>query len=66
MRSTAERAPLRGIEEDREYTLLAMSIGSSFLLSCFPEELEAGNAAPPENEEVHCLSVVFSKTEGTA
>lgn len=66
MRSTAERAPLRGIEEDREYTLLAMSIGSSFLLSCFPEDLEAGNAAPPENEEVHCLSVVFSKEEKTA
>ncbi len=65
MRSAAERAPVHGIEEGREYALLTVSFGRSFLLSCFPEELEAGNAAPPENEEVHCISVVFSKTGGS-
>jgi transcriptional regulator with XRE-family HTH domain len=63
MRSTAERAPVRGIEAGREYALLTVSIDSGFLLSCFPEDLEAGNA-PPETDEVHCLSLVFSDQAG--
>ena len=43
-----------------------MSYSREFLLSFNLEDLEPGGSGPPDNDETHCFSVVFSKEESAA
>ena len=66
IRTAEEREAVYGLEDGREYILLAVSYSREFLRSFALEDLEPGGSGPPDNDETHCFSVVFSKSEGMA
>ena len=66
IRTAEEREAVYGLEDGREYVLLAVSYSREFLLSFNLEDLEPGGSGPPDNDETHCFSVVFSKEESAA
>ena len=66
IRTAEEREAVYGLEDGREYILLAVSYSREFLLSFNLEDLEPGGSGPPDNDETHCFSVVFSKEESAA
>ncbi len=66
IRTAEEREPVYGLEDGREYVLLAVSYSREFLLSFNLDDLEPGGSGPPDNDETHCFSVVFSKEESAA
>ncbi len=66
IRTAEEREAVYGLEDGQEYVLLAVSYSREFLLSFNLEDLEPGGSGPPDNDETHCFSVVFSKEESAA
>ena len=66
IRTAEEREAVYGLEDGREYVLLAVSYSREFLLRFNLEDLEPGGSGPPDNDETHCFSVVFSKEESAA
>ncbi len=66
MRTAVEGEAVCGLEDGREYMLLAVSYGREFLKSFELADLESGGSGPPDNDETHCFSVVFTKAEGKA
>ena len=65
IRTAVEREAVYGLEDGREYILLAVSYSRGVLQSFSLEDLEPGGSGPPDNDETQCFSVVFSKSEGT-
>ena len=61
IRSASEGDAVYGLEDGREYCLLAVSYGREYLRSFELSDLEPGGFGPPDNDEIHCFSVVFSK-----
>ena len=63
MRTAVEREAVYGLEDGREYILLAVSYDREFLLGFDLKDLEPGGSGPPSNDEIHCFSVVFTGAE---